>query len=353
MATIKQLAKECGVSIATVSNVLNGTGRVGEETTRKVLETAKAIGYVPNMLAKGLKQKGTRTIGVIAEDLTVFNCPDIVDGINEYLDETDYTFILGNLRLYKKFGNAFSHSEAYFEQVEREFQVMLSQQIEGIIYIGAHSREIRSIPTDLNIPIVMAYGFASEKRIPYVTFDDEQSGYEATRQLIERGHTRIGLIQGEADSIHTIKRTLGYQRALYQNKLLYNPDDIAKGDWSRQSGYEACQKLYEDGVHAIFCMSDVMAAGVYDYVHENHLQVGSDIALVGFDDREIAKAFSPELATMALPLGGIGKLAASTMLTMIKRGIAMGEEPTEIMLPCTFVERESIGEGRKSGILEQ
>ena len=344
MVTIKEVAKVCGVSVATVSNVLNGTGRVGAQTRQRVLDTAKEIGYVPNMLAKGLKQQDTRTIGVIAEDLTVFNCVGIVDGINEYLDAHGYTFILGNLRLYKKFKNAFYHNEGYYREVEKEFQVMMSKQVEGIIYIGAHSREIKSIPADMRVPIVMAYGYAGEKRIPSVIFDDERGGYDATRHLIARGHDKIGVIQGEKESIHTARRMLGYQNALYQSGILYNPDLAVAGDWSRESGYLACKKLYSQGVRAIFSMSDIMAVGVYDFAFENHLQIGKDIMLVGFDDREVARVFKPELATMALPLSGIGRKAAEIVLGMINKGISLEEAPEIISLECTFKERASIGE---------
>lgn len=345
MVTIKEIAKACGVSVATVSNVLNGKGRVGEKTKQKVLDTAKEIGYVPNLLAKNLKQHGTRTIGVITEDLTVFNCVNIVDGINECLDASGYTFILGNLRLYKKFKNAFYHNEGYYREVEKEFQMMQSRRVEGFIYIGAHSRKIKSIPADLKEPIVMAYGYAEEKRIPSVTYDDEQGGFDAASHLIARGHKKIGIIQGESESIHTARRILGYQKALYQNGILYNPDFAMQGDWSRESGYLACEKLYSQGVRAIFSMNDVMAAGVYDFAHENYLQVGKDIALVGFDDREIAKAFNPELATMALPLTEIGKKAAEMVLGMIEKGISLEDTQELVRLKCTFVERPSIGGG--------
>lgn len=343
MVTIKEVAKVCGVSVATVSNVLNGTGRVGPQTRQRVLDTAKEIGYVPNMLAKGLKQQDTRTIGVIAEDLTVFNCVDIVDGINEYLDERDYTFILGNLRLYKKFQNAFYHNEGYYREVEKEFQVMKSKQVEGIIYIGAHSRELKSIPEDLRVPIVMAYGYAEERRISSVIFDDEQGGYDATLRLIERGYRKIGIIQGDGESIHTARRMLGYRKALQKSGISYNPDYVMAGDWSRESGYLACEQLYRQGIKAIFSMNDVMAAGVYDFANENYLQVGKDIALVGFDDREIARAFNPALATMALPLSEIGKKAAETVLDMIDKGVSLEETPEIISLKCTFIERASIG----------
>lgn len=343
MATIKELAGVCGVSVATVSNVLNGTGRVGAETTQRVLETAKEIGYVPNMLAKGLRQRDTRTVGIIVEDLTVFNSVNIVDGINKYLDEHDYTFILGNLRLYQKFGNAFSHNEYYYREVEREFQMMQSKQVDGLIYIGAHSREIKSIPNSLKEPLVVAYGYAQESRIPSVTYDDEKGAYDATMELIRRGHTRIGLIQGERESMHTERRMIGYQKALCDSGVLFHPDYVVRADWSREKGYQACETLYNKGIKAIFSMSDVMAAGVYDFAHAKHLKIGEDIVLVGFDNREISEVFDPQLATMALPLTQIGEKAAEILLDMIDKGIALEDTPELVSLTCSFVERESIG----------
>ena len=320
MATIKEVARECGVSIATVSNILNGKGRVGNETKERILKTAEEMGYVPNMAARNLRQRNTRTIGVITEDLTVFNCVEIVDGINEYLEEMEYAFLLGNLRLFKKYDNEFYHHEQYQQQVKGEFMLMQSKKVDGIIYVGAHCREIYSIPSEISVPLVVAYGFAGNRNIPSVIFDDERGAYEATCELIRNGHRKIGVICGEKESLHTAGRILGYQKALFDHEILYNPSLSVEGNWSRTQGYTGCGKLLSQGVTAIFAMSDVMAAGVYDYANVHELEIGKDLALIGFDDRQISMAFRPALTTMALPLHTIGTKSAEVLIHMIENG---------------------------------
>lgn len=339
MATIKEVAKVCEASIATVSNVLNGKGRVSEETRQRILNTAREMGYVPNMMAKNLKQRHTRMIGIITEDLTVFNCADIVDGIHERLEEKDYTYLLGNLRLYKKYDNAFYHHEGYHAQVEEEFRIMQSKQVAGVIYVGAHCREMKSIPTGYNVPIVVAYGISVNKEIPSVIYDDEQAAFDATEQLIKEGYKKIGLIAGELESHHTIDRQRGYQRALFNHGILCNPALVQNGDWSREKGHEACRELMKQGADAIFSMSDVMAAGVYDYMNEKGLRVGRDIGLIGFDNREISKAFNPELSTMAVPLSQIGRESADILIRMIEDESFIPESVYKIS--CQLVSRNS------------
>lgn len=341
MATIKEVAKACNVSVATVSNILNGKGRVGEDTKARILKTAKEMGYVPNLMAKSLKQGSSKTIGIITEDLTVFNCVEIVDGIHEYLEEQGYTHLLGNLRLYKKYQNAFYHHENYKKQVEEEFLIMQSKQVEGVIYIGAHCREIKSIPQKLGIPLVVAYGYASDRSIPAVIFDDEQAAYEATSELIRCGHHRIGVISGDAESLHTTGRLIGHQRALFDHHLVYDPELNVAGNWSRCEGYEACKILMEKAVTAIFAMNDVMAAGVYDYANEKGLEVGRDIAMIGFDNRQISTAFKPALTTMALPLHQIGKSSAELMIELLGNKLT-DKKRRAYQIQCTMEKRGSV-----------
>lgn len=340
MATIKEVAKACGVSIATVSNILNGTGRAGDKTKALVIRTAKEMNYVPNLVAKNLKQKKTKIIGVITEDLTVFNCAEIVDGINEKLEEEGYFFLLGNLRLFKKYDNMFYHHEGYSRQVLEEIQIMQSKLVEGIIYVGAHCRKISCLPTDGEIPIVVAYGLGPDQRIPSVIYDDEKAAYDATSALIQRGHTRIGLILGEMGSLHTAERQIGYEKALYDHQILCNPSYFRQGDWSREKGYQASKELVEEGVTAIFAMNDMMAAGVYDYANDHGMKIGKDLAVIGFDNQEISTAFSPELATVALPLGEMGKQTADILIRMIEE--KQNKEKPITKIACKLIERESI-----------
>ena len=340
MATIKEIANACNVSIATVSNVLNGKKSVSEKTKKRILETAKRMEYVPNYMAKNLKQKETKVIGIITEDLTVFNCPEIVDGIHTYLEEENYSFLLGNLRLYKKYGNKFYSTEEYHGEVEAEFRMMQAKQVDGIIYIGAHSREIHCIPDDPSIPVILAYGISGNEAIPSVIFNDEKAAYDATIALIEKGHEKIGVITGEDKSIHTMERLLGYQRALFDHKILYNPGLIFRGNWERISGYNGAYKLMKEGVTGIFAMNDIMAAGIYDYASETGVKIGEELAVIGFDNREICEAFNPSLSTLALPLYEIGRKAAKLMLDILKNQ-KEAEREHICRMDCKVIERES------------
>lgn len=341
MATIKEIAKQSGVSIATVSNIINGKPGAGEETRKRVLETIKKMDYRPNVIAKSLKQKNNKTIGIITEDLTVFNTPDIVDGINEYCDDHDYQFVLGNLRLYKKYDERFYDSNKYFDRVLDEFKMMESKQVEGIIYVGCHSRNLKCIPSDFSIPIVIAYGFDSDIEFSSVIFNDEQGAYEATCKLIEAGHKNIGVICGLQQSIHMQQRLLGYQRALYENKILFNPQLIQQGDWSRKSGYDASKAFFEQNVTAIFAMNDLMAGGVYDFFCDKEQRIGKDISIVGFDNREVSQAYSPPLSTIQLPLFEIGNQSAKVLIDMISE--QSKDVKHEIYkIDCEFIDRKSI-----------
>jgi len=342
MSNIKEIAKKANVSIATVSNILNGKGGVSRETAKRVLEIADELHYTPNFLAKNLKRGNTRTIGILTEDLTVFNATEIVDGINAYCEENSYHFILANLRLFKKYAGNFYELEGYVKQVEDEIRILLAKQVEGIIYIGCHSREISAIPSNLPVPLVVAYGYVNNDRIPSVVFDDEKAAFDATCHLIGKGHKKIGLAAGIASSVHTRQRVTGYQRALYENGILFNPDLLVYGDWNRDFGYREAGTFINQGATAIFAMNDLIAGGVIDYCNENGLKVGRDISLIGFDNREISSAYNPQLTTMALPLFEIGKKSSEIMLEMLDT-----EHPRQFMrlykIECQLVERQSVG----------
>ncbi len=320
MATIREIAKACGVSISTVSNVLNNKSNVGEDTRQKILDTAKEMAYIPNYMAKNLKLKTTKTIGIITEDLTVFNCAEIVDGIHEFFDEHGYTFLLGNLRLYKKYDNEFYHRDVYKKQVDTELNKMKAKQVDGIIYIGAHCRKINYIPQGFPIPLVLAYSFCSNPDIPSVIFDDEEAAYQATSALIKNGNRKIGVIAGELSSLHTKERINGYKRALEEAGIPFRRNLIQEGNWNKTQSICACKTLMDEAVTAIFAMNDIMAGGVYEFTAREELKVGTDLDLIGFDNREVAQAYNPTLTTMKLPLNRIGRKAAEIMINILENG---------------------------------
>ena len=220
MATIKEVAEACNVSIATVSNILNGKPGASEATRKFVLKTAEKMEYTPNYVAKHLKMRNTRSIGVIVEDMTIFSIPDIVDGITDYCQRVDYQILLTNLRLFKKYDDKYYNRDDYYGSVKQEIRKLMSKQVEGIIYVTAHERVMHCIPDELPIPAVMAYGYTRSGRVPSVVVDDEHGAYEVVQYLIEQGHRKIGVITGKADSLHMQDRLLGYQKALRDNGIL-------------------------------------------------------------------------------------------------------------------------------------
>ena len=191
----------------------------------------------------------------------------------------------------------------------------------------------------------MAYAYTDSPAVPAVVIEDEQGGYDIMKYVLSMGHRRIGIIGGRADNIHTKKRLLGAQKAMFEAQVLYNPDWVRYGAWDRDSGYEMAKPLIDAGVTAIFCMADRMAGGVYDYLEECGLKAGVDVSVAGFDNQDVAEYFRPALTTMALPLSEIGHKSAEILLKEIdgEWKAASGGMPVEIGVPCTLVVRKSVG----------
>ena len=339
MITIKEIAHLTKVSTATVSNVLNGkSGAASEAKAREIVELAKNLNYTPNSLARSLKQQKSNTIGIITEDLTVFNTPEIVDGIDSYCEENNYEIILENMRLFKRYNNNFTDTPKHKEILNSMVLNMISKQVEGIVYIGYHCREIVYLPSNIHVPFVYAYCYPKEEIYPSVIFDDEKAARTVTKLLISKGHRRIGVIGGPASSYHTITRLKGYKHALIEHGIPINGSLILYGDWERRSGYNLAGKLLDDGVTAIFAFNDLMASGVYERAYERKLQIGKDISLFGFDNRDISQGYIPAISTVQPPLNEIGRNCAEIILKQLKRRRVFKKR---IYIPCTILERKS------------
>jgi LacI family transcriptional regulator len=341
MITIKEIARLIGVSTATVSNVLNGKpGAAGAEKVREITEAARNLHYMPNILAKNLQQQKTNTIGVITEDLTVFNTPEIVDGIDACCEENNYEIILENMRLFKRYNNDFTGTPEHHELLDLMTRNMTAKQVEGIVYVGYHCREISFLPSWVQVPFVYAYCYPKEKIYPSVLFDDEKAAADVTRLLIGKGHHSIGVICGPASSYHTLARLKGYKTALAENGIKPKSCFILYGDWERSSGYRLAAQLLDHGVSAIFSFNDMMASGVYELAAERGLQIGKDISLFGFDNRIISQGYFPALSTVQPPLNEIGRCCAEIILDRIKHNRT---DRKQVLLPCTILERRSVG----------
>lgn len=338
MATIREISERAHVSTATVSKVLNGKGSVSDATRQMILDIARELNYRPNLNARYLKSGQSKTIGIITEDLTVFNAPEIVDGIAEACDDAGYSYILGNLRFYKRYGNGPKDPRESTALVHAAINDMLSKQVDGIIYIGCHSHVVVSLSEHREPKFVCAYCISKDKSVPSVIYNDEKAAYDLTELLIRYGDTQIGMITGPVESSHAANRTRGHQRALFRHGIPYDPSLTLVGNWERDCGYALGEQLIQAGATAIFAHNDLMAMGVLDYCNANGINVGKDLRLIGFDNREITSVCRPQLSTVAPPLFEIGQTAARELI-----GILAGKEPQQhtIMLDCTVIERES------------
>jgi len=344
MVTIKEVAKECDVSVATVSNILNGRANVGEETRKRVQETVRSMGYRPDYIARGLRKKKTNMIGIIAEDICQFSTPAIMEGIMKYCEEKKYRTMIQNLRLYARWGEEWYENEsAYRSVLEPVMQEMLSIKVDGLLYVAGHARVVRYFAEEMPIPTVVAYAHTHSPHTPAVVIDDEKASCDLTKYLISMGHRKIGVLAGRVGNIHTDSRLRGYQRALFEENLLYNPGWVRYGNWERNSGYDLAGEIMKDGITAIFCMNDQMAGGVYDYCREQGILVGEDISVVGFDNQEIAQYCNPGLTTMKIGLGEIGAEAASILLDRLHSAEHNASaDILEKKIPCSLMERESV-----------
>mgnify|MGYP003747049247 CR=1 FL=1 len=343
MITLKGIAQACGVSVSTVSNILNGKTNVSEHTRRKVLEVVQQTGYQPNYFAQGMRKQKTRAIGIIVEDLDLFSTTPIVEAIMAECEEQNYRTILINLRLYDKWQDTWYNDEAKLHSVlQPSIKELLTIKVDAMMYIAGHCRIINCFPDDFTIPAIVVYGISKSPRFPSVVIDDEKGGYDVAKYLISMGHRKIGVIAGTPDNLHTQKRLMGFQKALFESNILFNPDLVRYGDWMRPSGYKEMEGLAKEDITAVFCLNDVMAAGAYDYLYDHGIKIGQDLSLTGYDNKEISDYLRPSLTTNEIQLKTIGKTSAGILLEMLE-GDSVGNGNQDIIkIPCRLIIRKSV-----------
>lgn len=344
MVTLKDIAEKCNVSAATVSNILNGKSKAGPETTKLVMDVANELGYKPNYVAQNLRRKSTKEIAVIAEDITQFSTPTMIESIMEYFEERGYRVIVQNLRMYARWQDTWYDKDSAFHSIlDPAIEEVLSMRVDGIIYLAGHARDIRCFDDDFPIPAVMGYGYATNMQVPSVVIDDEDAGYQVTKYLISKGKRRIGIVSGRSDNMHSEHRLLGYQKALFEADIPYNPSWIYYGEWVRETGYEAAKQFAGQNLDAIFTFADQMAVGVMDYLREKNVNIGDEISVCGFDNQDFSSYLSPSLTTMEIPLAEIGIKTAELLYDkLVAEEPIVYNEKKVIPMKCRLVERDSV-----------
>ncbi len=339
MATMKEIARLAGVSVAAVSYVLNGSKRLKPETEKRVREAMERTGYQPNTVARSLRRNRTGLIGVLAEDVRGMPVPAILDGAGEALERAGYRTLLCNLRLLTELNNQFELFSRHLDDVRRAITLMEAARVEGMLYVAMHDRRVEGVRSAR--PRAFAYAL-TDGPSDCVLYDNAGGAREATLALTARGRGRIAALAGHAASPVVASRLAGFRRALRESGAA--EAGLYWGDWSPESGALGCEALLSGRPDAIFAMNDAMAAGCYQTLRRHSLRVPEDVSVVGFDGLDFSALLEPPLTTVALPTREIGRKAAELLLARLTDP---DRPPKTVTLPCRMLWRGSVAENAK------
>ncbi len=338
--TLKEIAAKAGVSVATVSYVMNGSAQVSDETKQRVEQIIKEMGYRSNILAKSLRKSRTNIIGIIVEDVTVQHTPYIIDGINELAEKKKYQTILSNLRLLSKIHDQFEDVSKYQEDIDRAVDILLGMQVDGIIYVGMHDRQIPHIIKDVNKEVVYCYCYTYGEGSS-VRYSNQKTSYELTRLFLEKGHRRFGVVKGLEKSEPTTLRFRGIKKALDEVGIKLEEKNIVSGDWKYHTARERVVTMLtqKDRPDAIIAMNDEMAMGVMKAAEELHINIPEELSICGFDHADIVHYTNPKLTTVERPLQEMGYRSMDILLKKIENDAG---EDISITLPCEIIHGDTI-----------
>lgn len=311
--TIKDVAKRAGVTIGTVSRVLNNKKWVSEESRQKVLKAIQELRYKPQAHARRLRQKEAFVWGVIApHHASVFRSgffTGILAGLEEVAAERKYRLMIYPL------------SDAARAHLTYQ-RIIGDGSCDGMFVLNAWSTDasIREL-MESAVPFVLVNGkITGQEALPYVGVDNFGGMQKAVEHLVSLGHRKIAIINGRMTTTNAMERFQAFQETLAKHGLDFIPEWAGDGDFEEQGGYRACKKILKASHRpsAIVCCSDVMALGAARALREEGVRIPETLSLVGFDDMEEAAYFDPPLTTVAFSAEEIGRLAAEKMLAILQ-----------------------------------
>ncbi|HUP54952.1 MAG TPA: LacI family DNA-binding transcriptional regulator [Methylomirabilota bacterium] len=335
-ATIGDVARAADVSTATVSRVLAGLGGARPETRARILEAARELGYRPSAVARSLKLRTTRTLGLIITDIENPFFPQLVRTVEDVAREHGFALLLCNAT----------------EDPDREasyLDLLVDRRVDGVVIavsgLGARHREWLAEPP---LPVVLVNTVAPGLPHPSITSDNVDGGRQAGAHLLDLGHRRIGVLTAGPRNAAAPDRVAGVRRAFEERGLGADSLTVAVGEPGVGGGEAACDQLLAEapGLTAVIAYNDLMAIGAMRAIRAAGLVVPRDISVVGFDDVAIAEYTDPPLTTIAQDIGDLGRWAVERLVEGI--GAAAGDVsqagiPTVTVLPVRLVARGSSG----------
>jgi LacI family transcriptional regulator len=331
-ASIKAVARLAGVSVATVSRVLNDSGPVREETRQRILEVVESLGYVPHGAARSLTTNQTDTLGVLLPDIYGEFFSELIRGIDSAARRQGYHVLVSG-----------SHEDR--EEVRAVLRA-LRGRVDGLILMTPTAdmlEALRSIPPD-SIPTVLLNCPPGGLPFDSINVDNHGGAVAMVRHLAGLGHRRIAFIQGPPDNYDARERLRGYRDAVRELGLETGRKLEIRGDFTEEAGCRAGERLLKLPAHpsAVFSANDAMAIGCLHALREAGVQVPEEMAVAGFDDIPIARFMSPPLTSVGVPIAALGALALERLLETVRERDG-NRSPHNEELPPTLIVRGSCG----------
>ena len=338
-ATAQDIARAAGVSVASVSRVLNNTGRVGALTRERILKLAAELHYAPNAAARTLASRRSRTVGAVIPSLENLNFAIGIDRFRKVLRERGYTLLLAS-------------SDYDNDKEEAQIKAMAAHGVDAVMLIGSsHNAQALGFLQTRRIPVLLTWSCspggspeAMKGTAPCIGFDNFAAARDAARYLLDQGHRRLGVIAGATtNNDRSAARVSAVAAALAERGLAAPLIETTPASYLVSEGKAALHRLLRgkeaDRPTAVMCMNDILAYGALLAASELGLQVPRDLSVTGFDDLDFAASIRPSLTTVRIPAEAIGSAAAAWLVDSLD-----GRQPTlPPPLAAELVIRDSSG----------
>ncbi|WP_101697655.1 LacI family DNA-binding transcriptional regulator [Clostridium minihomine] len=311
--TIKDIARESGFAVSTVSRALNNHPDVSEETKRKIQEVVAAHSFVPNQNARQLKRTATNSIAVLVKGISNMLFAPILEQTQVLIEKAGYTAQVCYL-------------DEDDNEVRQAHQLIRESKPLGLLFLGGNLLNFQQAFAQIPIPAVLVAASAAGLNFPNlssVSTDDTAASARAIQHLVEKGHRNIGVIGGNRHDTSSISylRYLGCQKTFEQYRIEFHEEQYQKARFSYESGYHAMKRLLQSSpkVTAVFAMSDVMAIGACRLLLDQGIQIPRDISVMGFDGIELAEYYNPKLSTIAQSKSQMAEQGVSILLDCIEK----------------------------------
>ena len=335
MATIRDVAREAGVSTATVSRVLSRPDLVNPETRASVVTAIETLGYTPNAAAKSLRTLRSGKVLVTVPDIANPFFSLILQGIESAAQRAGYSVLLGDTQ--------------HDDKREQQYALMLQRrEADGLIFLGhrlpkAAAALVRSLPRG-RAPVVNGCEFSPGLSVPSVHIDNAKASFEAVDYLYQLGHRHIGVVTGPMASPLSRDRLKGAMARANRDRTRVTVS-VAGGDFSIESGIAAGDQLMSGSTPptSIFCFNDEMAIGVVHTARQRGMRVPDDLSVVGFDDIRFAQYCDPPLTTIRQPMRELGEATVQLLLNILSGNV---KDAVSVTLPHALIVRASTGAPR-------